>query len=83
VISLLSAEKPNLDSPANVDAAVEVRNDFDGAVPSIEYGVIAKWDYRLQEESTSLGTSERGRSFRLVGGWWGIVPSDDDPSLLV
>ena len=30
VISLLSAEVPNLDSPANVDAAVEVRNDFAG-----------------------------------------------------
>jgi ubiquitin-conjugating enzyme E2 G1 len=27
VISLLSADKPNTDSPANVDAAVEVRND--------------------------------------------------------
>lgn len=30
VISLLSAEKPNLDSPANVDAAVEIRTDFPG-----------------------------------------------------
>jgi hypothetical protein len=30
VISLLSSEKPNLDSPANVDAAKEVRTDFDG-----------------------------------------------------
>ncbi|KAH9052010.1 ubiquitin-conjugating enzyme [Lactarius deliciosus] len=28
VISLLSSEKPNLDSPANVDAAKEVRTDF-------------------------------------------------------
>ncbi|KAL0952739.1 hypothetical protein HGRIS_006970 [Hohenbuehelia grisea] len=28
VISLLSSDKPNCDSPANVDAAVEVRNDF-------------------------------------------------------
>jgi ubiquitin-protein ligase len=30
VISLLSSDKPNLDSPANVDAAKEVRTDFDG-----------------------------------------------------
>ena len=30
VISLLSSEKPNLDSPANVDAAKEVRESFDG-----------------------------------------------------
>jgi ubiquitin-protein ligase len=28
VISLLSSESPNLDSPANVDAAKEVRTDF-------------------------------------------------------
>ncbi|EIW56668.1 ubiquitin-conjugating enzyme [Trametes versicolor FP-101664 SS1] len=30
VISLLSSDTPNLDSPANVDAAKEVRNDIDG-----------------------------------------------------
>jgi ubiquitin-conjugating enzyme E2 G1 len=30
VISLLSSETPNLDSPANVDAAKEVRTDFAG-----------------------------------------------------
>ncbi|KAH8977194.1 ubiquitin-conjugating enzyme [Lactarius hatsudake] len=30
VISLLSSEKPNLDSPANVDAAKEIRTDFPG-----------------------------------------------------
>jgi ubiquitin-conjugating enzyme E2 G1 len=30
VISLLSADVPNTDSPANVDAAVEVRNDLAG-----------------------------------------------------
>ncbi|KAK2465546.1 hypothetical protein APHAL10511_002438 [Amanita phalloides] len=29
VISLLSSEKPNLDSPANVDAAKEIRTDFE------------------------------------------------------
>ena len=29
VISLLSSDKPNLDSPANVDAAKQVREDFD------------------------------------------------------
>ncbi|KZT05227.1 ubiquitin-conjugating enzyme [Laetiporus sulphureus 93-53] len=29
VISLLSSEKPNLDSPANVDAAKEVRENYD------------------------------------------------------
>lgn len=28
VISLLSADVPNLDSPANVDAAKQVREDF-------------------------------------------------------
>ncbi|KII84104.1 hypothetical protein PLICRDRAFT_168176 [Plicaturopsis crispa FD-325 SS-3] len=28
VISLLSSDKPNLDSPANIDAAKEVRTDF-------------------------------------------------------
>lgn len=27
----MSSEKPNLDSPANVDAAKEVRTEFDGA----------------------------------------------------
>jgi ubiquitin-conjugating enzyme E2 G1 len=31
VISLLSSDKPNLDSPANVDAAKAVREDFEGA----------------------------------------------------
>ncbi|KAL7278610.1 hypothetical protein ACG7TL_007611 [Trametes sanguinea] len=30
VISLLSSDKPNLDSPANVDAAKEIRTDFEG-----------------------------------------------------
>jgi len=30
VISLLSSDKPNLDSPANVDAAKQVREDFTG-----------------------------------------------------
>ncbi|TFK29087.1 ubiquitin-conjugating enzyme [Coprinopsis marcescibilis] len=29
VISLLSSDKPNLDSPANVDAAKEIRTDFE------------------------------------------------------
>lgn len=29
VISLLSSDKPNTDSPANVDAAKEIRTDFD------------------------------------------------------
>lgn len=31
VISLLSSDTPNLDSPANVDAAKEVREDLAGA----------------------------------------------------
>ena len=30
VVSLLSAERPNTDSPANVDAAKEVRENFEG-----------------------------------------------------
>ncbi|KAF8976534.1 ubiquitin-conjugating enzyme/RWD-like protein, partial [Cyathus striatus] len=30
VISLLSSDTPNLDSPANVDAAKEVRTDLNG-----------------------------------------------------
>lgn len=30
VISLLSSETPNSDSPANVDAAKEIRTDFAG-----------------------------------------------------
>ncbi|KAJ1300680.1 hypothetical protein OPQ81_002327 [Rhizoctonia solani] len=30
VISLLSSDTPNTDSPANVDAAVQVRNDIEG-----------------------------------------------------
>jgi len=30
VISLLSSEHPNLDSPANVDAAKDVRENWDG-----------------------------------------------------
>jgi hypothetical protein len=30
VISLLSSDRPNLDSPANVDAAKEVRTDLAG-----------------------------------------------------
>lgn len=34
VISLLSSDTPNCDSPANVDAAKEVRNDFAGTYPS-------------------------------------------------
>lgn len=34
VISLLSSDTPNCDSPANVDAAKEVRNDFAGTHPS-------------------------------------------------
>lgn len=32
VISLLSSDKPNLDSPANVDAAKEIRTDFEGSI---------------------------------------------------
>lgn len=31
VISLLSSDKPNLDSPANVDAAKEVRTEFESS----------------------------------------------------
>jgi ubiquitin-conjugating enzyme E2 G1 len=34
VISLLSSDKPNLDSPANVDAAKEVRTDLAGTLTS-------------------------------------------------
>ena len=39
VISLLSSDTPNLDSPANVDAAKEVRENFDG-VPLYLYQVL-------------------------------------------
>lgn len=35
VISLLSSENPNLDSPANVDAAKEVRTDFAGLCQNV------------------------------------------------
>ena len=46
VISLLSSEKPNLDSPANVDAAKEVRTEFEGKylcrtlVHDIDYDIL-------------------------------------------
>ena len=33
VVSLLSADRPNTDSPANVDAAKEVREDWTGTLP--------------------------------------------------
>ena len=32
VISLLSSDRPNLDSPANVDAAKEVRENWEGTL---------------------------------------------------
>jgi len=54
VISLLSSENPNLDSPANVDAAKEVRTDFAGlyqcpSLPSLP--IINETFPSLQKES--------------------------------
>lgn len=58
VISLLSSDKPNLDSPANVDAAKEVRTDFEckhlnyALVHDIDHGIVVR---SLQEEGTATG----------------------------
>jgi len=40
VISLLSSDTPNLDSPANVDAAKEVRTDIEG---SSSFEMLFEW----------------------------------------
>ncbi|KAF8494925.1 ubiquitin-conjugating enzyme [Russula emetica] len=56
VISLLSSETPNLDSPANVDAAKEVRTDFAGPYQCLfRLFLIINRHCSLQKESTPLG----------------------------
>lgn len=72
VISLLSSDRPNTDSPANVDAAKEVRDNWDGAFPVTRYrepNCDAKrllLPLSLQEESSSPGAEERRGGIRLT-----------------
>ena len=64
VISLLSSDTPNLDSPANVDAAKEVRTDLAGQLypkSSVGRPNYYKILYSLQEESPAISEAERGR----------------------
>jgi hypothetical protein len=68
VISLLSSDKPNTDSPANVDAAKEVRTDFAGEFPFHRscrswYTIEARLSTRprIQEEGPTTSTQECGR----------------------
>lgn len=57
VISLLSSETPNLDSPANVDAAKEVRTDFAGPYQCLFrlFPSLTDRHCSVQKESTPLG----------------------------
>lgn len=62
VISLLSSDTPNLDSPANVDAAKEVRTDLAGQLyPNSSIVALITMEYSLQEESPAIGEAERGK----------------------
>lgn len=56
VISLLSSDKPNLDSPANVDAAKEVRTDF----------ACMSFTYKALELISPLSTAYKKKVRRLV-----------------
>ena len=61
VISLLSSDTPNLDSPANVDAAKEIRTDLAGQLyPKFSNVDLITMKYNsLQEESPAIGEAER------------------------
>ena len=61
VISLLSSETPNLDSPANVDAAKEVRTDFASPYQRFLrlFPSLTDRQYSIQKESTPLGPQIR------------------------
>jgi hypothetical protein len=60
VISLLSSDTPNLDSPANVDAAKEVRTDLAGQLcPKFSNVGLITMKYSLQEKSPAIGEAER------------------------
>ena len=71
VISLLSSDKPNLDSPANVDAAKEVRTDLEGSPLSVAYArsfslsLIVYPLFSIQEESQTSRSPKCRRSVRL------------------
>jgi ubiquitin-protein ligase len=54
VISLLSQEQPDLNSPANVDAAKEVREDFPSKLITLALLLHQANDRRLQEESQAF-----------------------------
>ena len=61
VISLLSSDTPNLDSPANVDAAKEVRTDLAGQLyPKSSVGHPKCYKYSLQKEGPATSEAERG-----------------------
>ncbi len=68
VISLLSSDTPNLDSPSNVDAAKVVRNDIDGRWPTGSFGciVLILDFFRIQEEGPTLGEAQFRGGLRLT-----------------
>lgn len=61
VISMLSSDPPDTSSPANVDAAKQVREDITS--PFFQFPhvlvLIPRIPRRLQEESSSTGSEER------------------------
>lgn len=73
VISLLSSEKPNLDSPANVDAAKEVRTEFDGAYFPAPRETNLTPPLSLQEEGSTSGAPKCGGELRLNQPYHTIV----------
>lgn len=67
VISLLSADVPDLNSPANVDAAKEVRENFAGEPysGSDKSWVLPLTMQRVQEEGSQARTAVCGGGVRL------------------
>ena len=76
VISLLSQNRPDLDSPANVDAAKEVRDDFsckrtdvlELAKIELICLLIAMSYVSVQEKGSSARAEICGRRFRIENG---------------
>ena len=59
---MLSSDIPNLDSPANVDAAKEVRTDLEGRTifDTLRPLMLTAYVLSLQEESATVGTQKCG-----------------------
>lgn len=65
VISLLSVDHPDLNSPANVDAAKQVREDYEGRCFIVATGK-AELTGRIQEEGQEAGSQVGGGGLGLT-----------------